>query len=101
LKCNKYYYKLFNDRKCIQEIANERNLNENTILEHLASFIASKELKITDLMLEEHYIELKEIIPKKTFENLSDLKHQLDEKYSYGELRLVLEDLRNWCEGDL
>lgn len=86
---------LFKAGKSIQEIADERNLNENTILGHLASFIASKELKITDLMLEEHYIELKEIIPKKTFENLSDLKHQLDEKYSYGELRLVLEDLRN------
>lgn len=86
---------LFKAGKSIQEIADERNLNENTIFGHLASFIASKELKITDLMLEEHYIELKEIIPKKTFENLSDLKHQLDEKYSYGELRLVLEDLRN------
>jgi len=42
----------------------------------------------------EHYEALKAIIPKLKFENLSDLKHQIDEKYSYGELRLVLEDLK-------
>ena len=53
----------------------------------------SGEVKITDLMSKEHYEELKKLIPSKTFDNLSDLKHQLDDKYSYGELRLVLEDL--------
>ena len=40
-----------------------------------------------------HYNELKELIPKYTFENLSDLKHQIDDKYTYGELRLVLNEL--------
>jgi hypothetical protein len=84
---------LFKAGKTIQEIAAERELNVNTIFGHLASYIASKEIHITDLMSTDHYKELKEIIPKTTFENLSDLKHQLDEKYSYGELRLVLEDL--------
>ena len=29
------------------------------------------------------------------FENLSDLKHQIDEKYSYTDLRLVLNDLES------
>jgi uncharacterized protein YpbB len=84
---------LFKSGKTIEEIANERDLNENTIFGHLASFISSGEVKITDLMSKKHYNELKKLIPGKTFDNLSDLKHQLDEKYSYGELRLVLEDL--------
>ncbi|WP_166966226.1 helix-turn-helix domain-containing protein [Yeosuana marina] len=84
---------LFKSGKSIEEIANERDLNENTIFGHLASFIPSGEVKITDLMSKKHYNELKKMIPSKTFDNLSDLKHQLDEKYSYGELRLVLEDL--------
>lgn len=84
---------LFKTGKSILAIANERELNENTIFTHLASFISSKEIKITDLMSELHYKELKEIIPKTTFENLSDLKHQLDEKYTFGEIRLVLENL--------
>jgi len=85
---------LFKSGKSIEQIANERELNENTVFGHLASFISSGEMKITDLMPVAYYEELKAVIPKKKYENLSDLKHQLDEKYSYGELRLVLEDLR-------
>ncbi|GAA4269413.1 helix-turn-helix domain-containing protein [Hyunsoonleella aestuarii] len=84
---------LFESGKTIQEISDIRELNTNTIIGHLASFIPSGKVKITDLIPETHYLELKTLIPKKKFENLSDLKHQLDEKYSYGELRLVLEDL--------
>lgn len=84
---------LFKSGKSQEQIALERDLNVNTITGHLASFIASGEVKITDLISEAHYKELKEKIPKYTFENLSDLKHQIDEKYSYGELRLVLIEL--------
>lgn len=84
---------LFQSGKSVTEIADIRELNVNTIIGHLASFITTGEVKITDLISETHYEELKAIIPKKKFENLSDLKHQVDDKYSYGELRLVLEDL--------
>ncbi|OUS02140.1 helicase [Flavobacteriales bacterium 33_180_T64] len=86
---------LFKLGKSIDEIANERELNINTITGHLASFIVSGEVKITDLISKEHYKELKEIIPKSKFDNLSDLKHQVDEKYTYAELRLVLDDINN------
>ncbi|WP_299553899.1 helix-turn-helix domain-containing protein [Seonamhaeicola sp.] len=85
---------MFREGKSIQEIADLRELNANTIFGHLASFIPGGEVKITDLMPVAHYEELKVLIPQKEFENLSDLKHQLDEKYSYGELRLVLEVLK-------
>lgn len=85
---------LFKSGKSIQDIANERELNENTIIGHLASFMPSGEVKITDLISEEHYNELKVLIPKHAFDNLSDLKHQLDEKYSYAELRLVLNAMK-------
>ncbi|RAJ13521.1 helix-turn-helix domain-containing protein [Olleya aquimaris] len=84
---------LFKSGKSIEQIAFERDLNVNTIIGHLASFIPSGEIKITDLISEKHYKELKELIPKHTFENLSDLKHQIDDKYTYGELRLVLDEL--------
>lgn len=86
---------LFKSGKSIEDIAKERELNINTIIGHLASFMSSGEIKITDLISEEHYIELKELIPKYKFDNLSDLKHQIDDKYSYGELRLVLNDISN------
>jgi hypothetical protein len=86
---------LFQSGKTIQEIADARELNEATITGHLSSFITSGEVKITDLISEENYKTLKAIIPKYKFENLSDLKHQIDDKYTYGELRLVLNDLSN------
>jgi hypothetical protein len=84
---------LFKSGKSVEEIANERDLNENTIFGHLASFVSSGEVKITDLISKKHYEALTKLIPSMIFENLSDLKHQLDDTYSYGELRLVLEDL--------
>jgi DNA-directed RNA polymerase subunit F len=84
---------LFQSGKSIDDIANERELNINTIFGHLASFIPSGEIKITDLISKANYFELKEIIPNKTFVNLSDLKHQLDDKFSYAEIRLVLEEI--------
>jgi hypothetical protein len=86
---------LFKSGKSIGQIALERELNVNTITGHLASFISSGDIKITDLISEAHYKELKAIIPKQKFENLSDLKHQINDKYTYGELRLVLDDLNN------
>ncbi|WP_372755193.1 helix-turn-helix domain-containing protein [Mariniflexile sp.] len=82
---------LFKSGKTISEIADERELNANTIFGHLVTFIPSGEVKITDLIPTEHYEELLKLIPQKNFENLSDLKNQLDEKYSFGEIRLVLE----------
>ncbi|MBB1489764.1 helix-turn-helix domain-containing protein, partial [Oceanospirillum sp. D5] len=86
---------LFKSGKSVNEIADIRELNVNTIIGHLASFMDSGEVKITDLISEAHYEELKVLIPKTTFENLSDLKHQLDDKYSYGEVRLVVDDILN------
>lgn len=86
---------LFKSGKTISEIANVRELNENTIFGHLTSYIKTGEVEVVDLIPITHYKELKALIPKTKFENLSDLKHQLDEKYSYGELRLVLDELKN------
>ena len=84
---------LFKAGKAIDQIALERELNANTIFGHLAGFISSGEIEITDLISKANYSELRKIIPTKTFQNLSDLKHQIDDKFSYGEIRLVLEDL--------
>ncbi|WP_435413515.1 helix-turn-helix domain-containing protein [Psychroserpens mesophilus] len=84
---------LFQSGKSVEEIANARELTINTIYGHLASFIPSGEVKTIDLISKSHYSELKSIIPTKTFDSLSDLKHQIDDKYSYVEIRLVLDEL--------
>lgn len=86
---------LFKAGKSIFEIAKEREFVPTTIIGHLASFISTGEVKVNDLMPVEHYEELMELIPTKTYESLTDLKNQLDDKYSYGELRLVVNELSN------
>lgn len=86
---------LFKKGNPIDQIALERELNPNTIFGHLASFIPTGEVSITDLMPQDHYNELMKIIPTKTFDSLSDLKHQIDDKYSYAGIRLILDILSN------
>ncbi len=86
---------LFQSGKSISEIAKLREFTETTIFGHLSKFISSGEVEVTDLISETHYKELLEIIPKLKFENLSDLEQQLDDKYSYSEIRLVLNDLKS------
>ena len=84
---------LFQSGKSLSEIALERDFVEGTIFSHLSQFLKSGEVKVTDLVSETHFNELVELIPKKKFENLSDLKQQLDDKYSYNDIRLVLNSI--------
>jgi uncharacterized protein YpbB len=85
--------KLFKTGMSISEIAKERNFVETTIQGHLAYFVPTGEIKITDLMPEEKYVELKKIMKKATFDNLTDLKNKIDEKFTYNEMRLVAKEL--------
>ncbi|TXE04443.1 AAA family ATPase [Gelidibacter salicanalis] len=84
---------LFQAGKTIFEIAQERELTTGTIFGHLSKFVSSGEVKVTDLISEAHFNELTQLIPKHKFENLTDLKRQLDDKYSYNDIRLVLNSI--------
>lgn len=87
---HKVSLELFQSGKTVFQIAEERELAATTIFGHLSKFVDSGEVKVTDLISENHYDELLRSIPKLKFENLSDLKRQLDDKYGYHEIRLVL-----------
>ena len=82
-------FNLFKNGSTIDEIAKERGLTKNTIEGHLVSFIATGEIKITDLMPLERFNELKKIIKNTNFEGLNDLKNKIDNKFTYSELRMV------------
>ncbi len=85
--------KLFESGLSILEIAKERGFVSTTIEGHLAHFIPTGEVKITDIISAEKYAELKKIIKSKTFENLTELKNQIDDKFTYSEIRLVAKEL--------
>ena len=53
---------LFKEGKSILDIAKERDLTTGTITNHLASFIDTGEVKITDLIPKDKYEELKKIM---------------------------------------
>ena len=85
----KYSFDLFKSKKTIDEIAKERGLTKNTIEGHLASYITTGEIKITDLMSEEKFNKLKKIMKNTDYEGFSDLKRKIDDTFSYGDLRMV------------
>ncbi len=82
--------KLFKSGKTIDEIAKIRELTPNTILGHLAHFLPTKEVSITDLITQERFNEIKQIIENNDFESLSELKKIAGDDFDWGELRLVI-----------
>lgn len=87
-------FDLFKSGMSIFEIAKERNLTPGTIHTHLATFLALGEIKINELMPEEKYLELKKLMETIPHESFSELKSQIDEKFTYGELRMVSNALQ-------
>jgi len=85
--------KLFQSGLSVFEIAKERGLVSTTIEGHLAHFIPTGEVKITDIIPKEKYVELKKVMKSIVFKNLTDLKNQIDDKFTYSEIRLVAKEL--------
>ena len=85
--------KLFKSGLTISEIATERGLTIGTIEGHLMQFITAGNIKITDLMPEDKYLELKKIMEETKFEGLSELKNKINDKFTYSEMRMVAKDI--------
>tara|TARA_R110002049_G_scaffold114927_1_gene266610 strand:+ start:22004 stop:24442 length:2439 start_codon:yes stop_codon:yes gene_type:complete len=87
--------KLFKNGLSVFEIAKKRELTTGTIEGHLAHFISTGEIKITDLISEEKYMELKDVMKATPFESFSDLKSKIDDKFTYTDIRLVANELNS------
>ncbi len=84
---------MFKKGMTISDIALKRDLVIGTIEVHLSSFIETGEVSIFDIISEKKYREIKKSIQSVKFEGLTDLKNKVDNKYSYSELRFVLNTL--------
>ncbi len=87
-------HELFKGGMSVFQIAKERNFTVGTIEGYLSTFLETGEIKITDLMPEAKYKELKNILETVPYEGFSDLKSKIDEKFSYGDLRMVFNALQ-------
>ncbi|MGV3527971.1 MAG: helix-turn-helix domain-containing protein [Flavisolibacter sp.] len=83
---------LFKEGKSIAEIAKERNLAASTIEGHLATFVASGELHIDELVDKAKQELIRSIIKSPEERTLSELMQALNHQVSFGELRLMM----NW-----
>lgn len=86
--------RMFREGKMIAEIARLRNLAIATIENHLAFFIATGEVRLTDLVAEEKIPHIREAIGKHGNIALKPLKDELGDNYSYSEIRAVIEEMK-------
>lgn len=77
----------------IPEIAKQRSLTISTVENHFSHFILKGSLSVENVLPEDTCSALKKLIENTEFGGLKELKDQLDDKFTYGELRLVLNDI--------
>lgn len=85
-------FNLFKEGRSIAEIAKERNLTFGTIEGHLASFLATGDIKLDELVSTEKQLLITNAIKTYGKESTKTLKDNLPENVSYGEIRLVISD---------
>jgi DNA-directed RNA polymerase subunit F len=88
-------FQMFKNGMNTKDIARERGLTPTTIEGHFAHLISMKKIKIDDIMSKEKANELIKTIEKTTFEGIKDLKEQINDKFTYGEIRMGLNHLMN------
>lgn len=87
--------RMFKEGKSIEKIANERGFVTTTIEGHLSSFIATGEIKATDLVSQENLDVISKVLKEAPAEtSLSEIKAMLGDEISYGAIRVVREWLR-------
>lgn len=84
-------FELFKAGKTIDEIAAERNFVRATIEGHLAHFIGKGELDIFAVLPNADVEEIEAFFRGKDSIALGEAKAHFGEKYSYGQLKMVLE----------
>jgi hypothetical protein len=86
-------FEMFKAGKTIDEIAAERGLVRSTIEGHLAHFVGLGELDILTVMDREKVLEIETYFLEHQTRSSGEAKAHFGEKYSYSEIRIVLQYL--------
>jgi ATP-dependent DNA helicase RecQ len=87
--------RLFQEGKTPTEIAEERGLVVSTIYGHLATLVGEGRVALADVVDDETVSQIQAVIDQNEETLLlSQLKEQLPDEISYGEIRCVVEDVR-------
>ena len=82
---------MFREGKTIEMIATERGFAVSTIEGHLCSFIPTGEIKIEQVVEEEKIKKISEVIDQVGLLSSKTIKDQLDESFTYGQIKAVME----------
>ncbi len=79
--------------KDLKKVAEERDLTVNTIQGHLATFVGTGELPVTDFVDGEKLEKIMGFFKENSKLTLGEVKNRLGEAYSYSDLRFVQQHL--------
>lgn len=92
-------FDLYKTGKSVAEIAAERSLSPITIESHLAHFVQLGQLDILELVPPEKIQAIEKVVKANPeVEQLTPLREQLGEAYSFGEIRMVVQWLKGKTE---
>ena len=87
-------FELFKSGKTIAEIASERDMVQSTIEGHLAHFVTTGDLQITDLISKDKLTRISVFVKENNGFTLGQLKAGLGNEISYAEIRLILNYMK-------
>lgn len=82
-------YRLYREGLRIEEIANRRSLKPTTIEGHLAHYIGTGTLAVTDFMSDEKIARIAAVLAETGADALGLAKQTLGDGYSHGEIKMV------------
>ncbi len=86
-------FELWLEHKDLEKVASERDFAVSTIQGHLAHFVGTGELPVTDFVDEEKLKSITSFFKENSEITLSEAKNQLGKAYSFVELRFVQKHL--------
>ncbi len=87
-------FELYNDGKTVEEIAEERALTVSTVENHLAHYVGLGEISVFDFIEQAKVAEIQQYFVNHQSTSKADAKTHFGEKYSYGEIGMVLQYLK-------
>ncbi len=94
----KITFEMYKDGRNVEEIAKSRGLVKGTIESHLTKYVEAGELDITTLVEEKKIKKVMEYVDRGILRG-GDIKYELGDDYSYGEVRMILAHAR-WLESN-
>jgi hypothetical protein len=88
-------FEMYSSGKTVEEIATERGLTITTIENHLSHYVGMGEVSVFDLMERAKVAEIEQFFVNHQTNSKSEAKEHFKEKYSYGEIGMVLEHLKS------